>query len=194
MRKKNFVWIILILLLVYLLCNAISIWNYAKTDETREADIAIVLGAAVSGNEVTPVFRERINQGIWLYQNGYVKKLMITGGLGEGNLYSDAYMGSLYAREQGIPVEDILLEESSAITQENLENAKIIMDEQGFQSALIVSDPLHMKRAMLLAEDTGMEAYCSPTSTTMYQSLKTKLPFLAREFFFYVGYKWYRIF
>lgn len=84
-------------------------------------------------------------------------------------------------------------EEASTITQENLENAKIIMDENAYEKAIIVSDPLHMKRAMLLAKDTGMKAYSSPTPTTMYRSLKTKIPFLAREVFYYIGYQWYRI-
>ena len=93
-----------------------------------------------------------------------------------------------------MPGTDIILEEESSITQENLENAKKLMDEKGYKTALIVSDPLHMRRAMLLARDTGMEDYSSPTTTTMYRSLRTKLPFLAREVFFYIGYQWYRIF
>ena len=68
------------------------------------------------------------------------------------------------------------------------------MDKNGCKRAIIVSDTLHMKRAMLLASDAGIMGYGSPTPTTMYQSFKTKAPFLAREVFYYVGYKWYRIF
>ena len=94
----------------------------------------------------------------------------------------------------GVPAEDILTEDTSTITQENLENAKVIMKQNGYETAIIVSDPLHMKRAMLLAKDAGIEGYSSPTPTTRYKSLKTKIPFVAREVFFYVGYKWYRIF
>ena len=86
------------------------------------------------------------------------------------------------------------MEEASVITRENLENSKALMEKNGYQTAIVVSDPLHMKRAMLLAEDAGMKAYSSPTPTTMYRSLKTKLPFLTRELFYCVGYKWYRIF
>ena len=94
----------------------------------------------------------------------------------------------------GVPKEDILPEEQSLITQENLENAKELMDQQDYKKAVIVSDPLHMKRAMVLAEDAGIEAFSSPTPTTMYHSLKTKIPFLARELFYYIGYQWYRMF
>ena len=57
------------------------------------------------------------------------------------------------------------------------------MDENNYETAIIVSDPLHMKRAMLLAEDAGIKAYSSPTPSTRYVSLRTKIPFLARETF-----------
>ena len=67
------------------------------------------------------------------------------------------------------------------------------MEENGYETAIIVSDPLHMKRAMLLAEDAGISAYSSPTPSTRYISLRTKIPFLARETLYYIGYKWYRI-
>jgi len=117
----------------------------------------------------------------------------MTGGFGKGNDISDAHAAKQYAISKNIPEEDILTEDSSTITQENLENAKKIMDKNGYKTALIVSDPLHMKRAMLLAKDTGITAYSSPTSTTRYISLKTKIPFVIREMIFYVGYKWYRI-
>ena len=68
------------------------------------------------------------------------------------------------------------------------------MEENSYYTAIIVSDPLHMKRAMLMAKDYGMKAYSSPTPTTRYISLKSKFSFLAREEFFYVGYRVYRIF
>lgn len=194
MKKRWFVIIPLVLSIVYILYNAISIWNYAKVDETRKTDVIIVLGAAAADGEVSPVFRERINHGIWLYQNGYAKKVIITGGWGEGNKYSDAYIGSCYAKEQEVMEGDILLEENSTITQENLENAKTIMDNNKYSTALIVSDPLHMKRAMMLAKNEGITAYSSPTPTSMYKGTWTKLTFLSREVFFYVGYKIVNIF
>jgi uncharacterized SAM-binding protein YcdF (DUF218 family) len=181
------------LFMIYLAATALSIWRYASVDEKQPADTAIVLGAGTAGGEISPVFRERIHHGIWLYQNGYVDALIFTGGIGEGNGRSDAWVAGQYAIEQGVPEADILLEEKSTITQENIANAKKIMDEKGYRTAIIVSDPLHMKRAMLMARDYGIEAYSSPTPTSRYISLKTKIPFLAREEFFYIGYKVYRM-
>lgn len=179
---------------LYLVLTTLSIVRYGNVDETRQADAAIVLGAGSVGGKVSPVFQARIDHGIWLYQNGYVDTLIFTGGVGEGEQTSDAYAAMCYAVEQGVPETAILLEESSTITQENIANAKSIMDEHGLKNALLVSDPLHMKRSMLMARDYGVEAYSSPTPTTRYRTWKTKLPFLGREEFFYVGYRLYRLF
>ena len=99
---------------------------------------------------MSPVFRERINHGIQLYREGYVDKILLTGGKAKDNAHSDAYVAMQYVLLQGIPREDILLEEESTITRENLDNAIAIMEKAGFHSAIIVSDPLHMKRAMLM--------------------------------------------
>ena len=68
------------------------------------------------------------------------------------------------------------------------------MDAHSMNTAIIVSDPLHMKRAMLMANDYGITAYSSPTPTSMYRSAKTQLPFLGREVFFYIGYSVVRLF
>ena len=62
------------------------------------------------------------------------------------------------------------------------------MNQNGYDTALIVSDPIHMKRAMYLCERCDLLGYSSPTQTTMYKSWNTKLEFLAREVFYYSGY------
>lgn len=178
-----------LLIVLYVLFNAGQIVSYGDRDELREADAAIVLGAGVTGTEPSPVFRERIRHGIWLYENGYVKALIMTGGYGDGAVCSESRAAREYAVLQGVPEEDIYIEEQSRITQENMYYARKLMEEHGFKDALIVSDPLHMKRAMRMAADYGITAYSSPTPTTRFVSLRSKLPFLAREVFFYIGYK-----
>lgn len=194
-KTKNKVILLLIFLIVgYIGKNVFDICSFSTKDQRQKADVAIILGAAAYNGEVSPVFRERINHGIILYQEGCVDRLIVTGGTAEGAEESEASAARDYLLSQGIPEEAVLLEEESSITQENLENSKVIMEENGFETAIIVSDPLHMKRAMLLAEDAGIKAYSSPTPTSRYVSLRTKIPFLARETFYYIGYKWYRVF
>ncbi|MCI5891929.1 MAG: YdcF family protein [Clostridiales bacterium] len=194
MKKRYIILTAVILIAAYIAGNVISICSFSTIDQKCKSDVAIILGASTSNGEVSPVYRERINHGIDLYNEGYVDKLIVTGGMGKGNDRSDAYTAKQYAVSQGIPETDILTEDVSTITQENLENSKVIMDENEWNTAIIISDPLHMRRTMLLAEDAGINAYSSPTKTSRYVSLKTQIPFLAREVFFYIGYKLWRIF
>lgn len=194
-KTKYKVLILLILFLViYIGKNVFDICAFSAEDQKCRADVAVILGAAAYNGEVSPVYRERINHGITLYEEGYVDRLIVTGGTADQGEESDASAAKKYLLSRGIPEEAVLMEDQSSITQENLENSKAIMEENGYETALIVSDPLHMKRAMLLAEDAGITAYSSPTPSTRYISLRTKIPFLARETFYYIGYKWYRIF
>lgn len=176
------------IIFIFIVYSAFSIWSFGQNVQLVKTDVAVVLGAAVWEDEPSPVFRERINHSIWLYENGYVNNIIFTGGKGEDAAYAESEVAKNYAIKNNIPEEDIFIETKSNITEENLQYAFDIGREENFEMYTIVSDPLHMKRAMLMARDTGMEAYSSPTQTSSYQTLKSKIPFLFRELFFYVGY------
>jgi uncharacterized SAM-binding protein YcdF (DUF218 family) len=177
------------ILVLYLLYTAYSIVSFAGKNEQVRSDAAIVLGAAVWGEEPSPVLAERMNHAIWLYNNGYVAKIITTGGIGDGDSISEAEAAKRYAVQKGIPEVDVILEVESRITEQNLEYAYAIARQNHLRTLTIVSDPLHMKRAVHMAKDLGMEAYSSPTQTSVYQSTRTKFPFLLREIFFMVGYQ-----
>ncbi len=172
-------------LLFFMTINAISIWDYSLEYSEKKSDVAIVLGAGTNNGTLSPVFKERVNQGIYLYKKGLVKKLIFTGGIGENQDVSDSKVAKNYAAQQGVLQDDIIIEEKSRYTHENLTEAKFIMDSLNFSSALIVSDPLHMKRSMELATAANIECESSPTKTSMYQSTIPKLKFLVYETFFY---------
>ncbi|HEV2799634.1 MAG TPA: YdcF family protein [Pyrinomonadaceae bacterium] len=173
---------------------ALRIYSYRTVVSDTQADAAIVLGAAVWGAEVSPVFRERINHSIDLYHKGKVRKLIFTGGQGNRNEATESAAARQYALWNGVPAGDILIEEKSHTTYENILYAKQIADAQGLKKVLIVSDPLHMKRAVAMASDMGMAAYPSPTPTTRYRSLKSQAELLAHETYYYLGYLLHRPF
>ena len=175
----------LVLGILYVIINICSIICFSYVDETAPTDAAIVLGAAVDeAGEPSAVFKARIDQGT-------VKKIIMTGGTGKGSAVPEAMAAEIYAVKNGIPKEDILTDDMSHYTLDNLENAKRIMDENGLDTALLVSDPLHMRRAVMQAEFSGLSAGSSPTKNSAYKSIGKKIKFLARETFYYVGYKWY---
>jgi uncharacterized SAM-binding protein YcdF (DUF218 family) len=167
---------------------AVSIYTYGKNGVDVNGDAAIVLGAAVWGNEVSPVFRERINHAIDLYRTGKVRKIIFTGGQGNRDELTEAAEARQFAIKNGIPEKDILIEESSHTTYENVVNAKRLADAHGLKRVLIVSDPMHMKRAVAMAKDIGLEAYPSPTPTTRYQGWRSQMESLVHETYYYIGY------
>ena len=196
MKKRilKYTALFLAMVVMYSLFCAGSIVLYADRDDRAPADCIIVLGAGTNGTTPNAVFRERLHHAVTLYQEGYDDTILLTGGYSPGNDRSDAYIAGQYLQSLGVSAEAILLEERSTITQENLEFAKEIMENKNLSTAILVSDPLHMKRSMMMAKDYEIEAVSSPTPTTRYQTWRSKLPFLARETFFYVGYQVYRIF
>ncbi|GGG89217.1 YdcF family protein [Paenibacillus radicis (ex Gao et al. 2016)] len=168
---------------------AYDIWSFSKPREPMAADAVIVLGAAVWDGKPSPVLRGRIDYGIWLYEQGYVQKIIFTGGMGHGGQWTEAIVSRDYALEQGVNPGAILVETESTITEENLRFAGELAKEHQLHTFAIVSDPLHMKRALTIAKKLGMDAYAAPTPSSAYKSLQTKLPFLFRELFYYIGYK-----
>ena len=171
-------------ILGYFIFNVIVIYQYSTEYYEDKSDVAIVLGAATFNDQVSPVFRERINHALYLYNNGIVKKVIFTGGFGQGQSKSDSQRAREYAIAEGLPDSDILIEESSRYTIENLSESKSLMDALHFQTALIVSDPLHMKRAIALAEKMNINCKPSPTKTSMYRSTIPKVKSLFYETFF----------
>ncbi len=137
---------------------------------------------------MSPVFRERINHALNLYRSNRVRKIIFTGGQGNPNEPTEAVAARSYALANGIPAQDILIEQNSHTTYQNIVYAKQLADANNLKKVLIVSDPLHMKRAMTMAADVGLDAYPSPTPTTKYQSWNTQLREVARETFYYLGY------
>ncbi len=166
----------------------VGIYNFSLKRDRVAADIGIVLGAAVWGDSPSPVFEERIKHAINLYHNGDVKQLIFTGGVGNKDEPAESEVARTYAIKNGIPEDNIFIETSSKNTFENITESKKIMDNIGVNSVLIISDPLHMKRAITMAKDLEMSAYSSPTPTTRYRSWKTKLGLLSSETYYYIGY------
>ena len=158
---------------------ASSIVIASRDSDEKPADVAVVLGAAVWNGRPSPVFRERINHAINLYREKRVSKLFFTGGFGKGDTLSEAEVGANYAIGMGVDPRHVDFENTSSVTVENLRSFRSVNGRQG--RVLLVSDPLHMYRAMTIAHDLGLDAHPSPTPTTRYTSFGSQAGFLWRE-------------
>lgn len=176
------------LLSAYLVWQFIAISRYGFHDEGLLADCAIVLGGAAWHDKPSPVFRERLNHAIKLYLEGRVEALVLTGGKGAGATYSEGEVAREYCLERNVPEEALFMEGNSTTTIQNLEEARKILAGQDFRSALVVSDPWHLKRGVLIARRQGIKASPSGTTTSRFQSLKSRTRFTLRELYLYHRY------
>lgn len=178
-------WRLLLLLALWLVGVASYIVWVGERDQAAPADVIIVLGAAAYDARPSPVFAERIRHGIDLYRRGLAKHLIFTGGFGKGARFSESQVAQRYALKHGVPGQAILIETQSRTTHQNLQQAAALMKARGFKRAIVVSDPLHMARALRLAREAGIDALGSSTPTSRFRSFETRKRFLLQEVYFF---------
>ncbi len=193
-RRSKFSWwslpaLAAIALVAWVSALSVSVYSYSTVSDPEPADAAIVLGAAVWNGQPSPVFEQRVIHAIDLYRSGQVPALIFTGGVGAYDEVAESTAAENYALARGVPAAAIFTETVSADTVDNLLQAKAVARREGFGRLLIVSDPLHMRRAVTLARDLGLDAYPSPTPTSRYTSFNTRLEFLLREVYFLGTYR-----
>ena len=186
-RRGVFGWLWRLLLLALLWLAAVAAWIVwvGQRDQAAAADAIIVLGAAAYDARPSPVFEERIRHGLDLYQRGYAPVLIFTGGYGNGARFAESQVARRYALKHGVPESAILIESSSRTTRQNLEQARKLMQQRGLHRVIVVSDPLHMSRALRLSRELGIDAVGSPTPSTRFRTVHTQWRFLLQEVYFF---------
>jgi uncharacterized SAM-binding protein YcdF (DUF218 family) len=148
-------------------------------------DVAVVLGAATRGKRPSAVFAARLDFARDLLQQERARFVLVTGGTRDEAEPSEGEVGRQYLVARGIDPRRVLAETRSTTTLENLCNALEISRALKFHSYALVSDPLHLPRALRFASDIGMAAVPAATPYTRYQGFWSRLGFLARESYFY---------
>ncbi|MGE2719253.1 YdcF family protein [Mycolicibacterium celeriflavum] len=180
--------IALSLFLIGFISLAIDIHTFSGRSHSASGDAAIVLGAAVNGHTPTPVFEERLRHAAALFESGQVEWIVLTGGVGQGDTLSEAEAGRNWLIAAGIPADRLLVETQSRTTRQNFAFTRPLLAEHGIRRVLVVSDPLHMRRATHIANDLGLDAHPSPTPTSRFQTLHTRIPMLLREVYLSLEY------
>jgi uncharacterized SAM-binding protein YcdF (DUF218 family) len=191
-RRSLFRWLRRLLLLVLLWLCGVALYivfiggrDDAADDDVR-ADAIIVLGAAAYDARPSPVFEERIRHGIDLYKGERAPLLIFTGGFGgSGARFSESQVARRYALRDGVSARAILIETVSRNTRENLGEAAALMRKKKLRRAIIVSDPLHMSRALRICGEVGLVCLGSPTPTSRFRSFDTRWRFLLNEVYFF---------
>jgi len=182
---KNIIFIIGFSIWSLLVYNSYKIYSYSFEYSEVKSDVIIVLGTGIKDGEPSAVFKERINHGIYLFNKGIAGKILFTGGMGKGQSQTESEVAKKYALTKGVPNSAIITEEKSTSTYGNFKESSKIMDSLNLKTALIVSDPFHMKRAMAFAEYYKIDCKPSPTKSSGFKSFVPKAMSLMYESVFY---------
>ncbi len=99
----------------------------AATATPAPADVAVVLGFRLNGAGVCPQFATRLDRARALYCRGGTRRILIVGGRTGRCRISEAEAGRLYLLAHDVPDADILREEVSRHTLENLRHARVTL-------------------------------------------------------------------
>jgi len=135
----------------------------ADDDETRPADVIVVLGAAQFDGTPSPVFANRLDHAFGLWDDDLADLIVTTGANQEGDRFTEGFSGYLYLRDKGVPDEDIITVVDGTDTWEQMTATANQIAERGLASALLVSDGYHNYRLRQIASEAGVEAWVSPT-------------------------------
>jgi uncharacterized SAM-binding protein YcdF (DUF218 family) len=162
-RLRRGVRLILALWLVSVVTLVTTILIYSGSDQAQTADVIVILGAGLNRDDRPgPALIRRAAQGAALWEDGTASHIICSGGFGLNRSRSEADACAELLRSEGVPDSAILLEDRSRSTEENALYTREMMQANGWQSAVLVSDGYHLLRAHWLFNNAGIPNYPSP--------------------------------
>ena len=153
--------------------------NEEDFEKAKESDCIIVLGAAIWGENPSPVLQDRLDFAIALYKKGVAPKILMSGDHGE-EYYNEVKIMKEYAIKNGVPSSDIFMDHAGFSTYDTMYRAKEIF---GVNKAIIVTQKYHLFRAVYIANTLGIDAYGfnSDPQTYINSELREAREVLARN-------------
>ena len=135
------------------------------------ARAVVVLGAGLRGDKVTPLLASRLRRGLDLFRQGqragFQVLMMPSGGQGAGETTSEADAMATWLATEGVPPANIVPEDRSTTTDENIAFSLALLRERGAADPyVVVTNNFHAFRAAMLMRRHGMpgQAIGSPTA------------------------------
>jgi len=158
-HKKELAIIMTAVLLICLITVIeINIFYKGFNSQPQKADVIIVLGCAVWRDVPSPALYERIYKAYELYRDGFANKIIASGAMGDGENVTEAAAIKKQLIRLGVNPRDIIEEDKSTDTIENLTFSKKIMKNNGYNKSIIVTNYFHIYRSSMIASDLKMKA------------------------------------
>lgn len=118
-------------------------------------DCIIILGAGVYNDRPSPMLKDRLNAGIYLYHANISDKIIVSGDHGNKD-YDEVNIMKKYAIENEVASNDIFMDHAGFSTYESIYRAKEVFKAE---KVIIVSQKYHLFRALYIARKLGIEAF-----------------------------------
>ena len=159
-----------------------SIYYTSRTITAVPSDAIVVLGASHFNGTPSPVFQARLDRANRLYQSGYASHIILTGGVGDDQVISEAQAGANYLTRQAVPEEALLREDTGRTTWQSLQQVGRIIQDNNLKSIIVVSDGFHLLRGKKMAHDLGLQSTFTPaTESPIRPNSITEFKFILRE-------------
>lgn len=168
--------------------TALRVWWVARGDDRPQSDAILVLGASQFDGTPSSVFAARLAHAQQLYADGVAPRVITVGGSAPGDRFTEAEAGATYLQERDVP--DVVAVKEGRDTLQSLQVAARVMQEQGWDTAVLVTDPWHALRSRRMATDLGIDAASSPTrSGPSVRTRGTQARYIMRETAAYLYYR-----
>ncbi|MGB0112418.1 MAG: YdcF family protein [Ilumatobacteraceae bacterium] len=154
------------LAILYGVVSLWQVWSTGRSDQTRNVDAIVVLGAAQYDGRPSPQLAARLDHALELWPDGLAPIIIVTGGNRPGDRYTEAEASANYLIERGVSGDSIRREDEGASTYESLQGIRELVGDD-VQSLLLVTDPYHALRSRLIAQELGYRAYVSPVDDSV---------------------------
>ncbi|MBQ6389405.1 MAG: YdcF family protein [Mogibacterium sp.] len=153
-----------------MIANAIA----ALYEPDLDKDYLIILGCGLrSDGSPTPLLRGRIDKALdfrrrQLQETGKDLVFVTSGGQGPDEVMSESRSMKYYLLEQGIPADQIIEEDQSSDTHENMQFSKAKIEEHGTGKVAFSTTNYHVFRSGLCARRVKMRAVGMGAKTKWY--------------------------
>ncbi|CAG7635394.1 YdcF family protein [Paenibacillus allorhizosphaerae] len=172
-------WTVLIILVLAAAAVPLTyfVWMHTARLQRRDADALIVLGYRCDNDQVHPILKERLDAALQLFRERRYRYVILSGGAVRSK-FTEAEIMRDYMIAQGMPPERIIMETRSRNTVHNVVNCKLLMEEFGLSSCLLVSNSFHIRRMHYIMKRLDIPAsfYAARTLSSIV-GLQRKLTF-----------------
>ena len=165
---------------LYVAVTFVQVFQASRRDGARTTQAIVVFGAAQYNGTPSPVLRARLDHAAKLYERGYAKRLVVTGGRHPDDRFTEAAVSARYLTGKGIPDSAILREVRGRTSWESLAAAARFLKRRDVNDVVLVSDGFHAARIAAMASELGLEAHTSPAPGSPIAGSE-KLPYLGKE-------------